>query len=116
MRNWIDFTQRHRETLLKGAFRPHHPEAGYPVIEAESAAERIVAVYNDACVADAGAGDRSVVIVNATGADRLTLRLAKAPKSVESYDTFGVRQKPPTLRAGVQDVPVCRSGYLQLSY
>ena len=116
IRHWLAFSQKHRRALLKGWFRPHHPESAYPIVESGDGEERIVAVYNDACVADAGAGDRSVVIVNATGLDRLTLRLAKAPKSVESYDTFGVRQKPPTLRAGVQNVPVCRSGYLQLSY
>ena len=46
---WIDFSREHRDTLLKGEFRPHFPHLNYPVIEAESARERIVVVY-DPCV------------------------------------------------------------------
>ena len=111
--HWIKFSTDHRETLLKGAFRPHHFEANYPVIEAESAAERIVAVYNDATVADCGAADKPVYVLNATGRAGVALRLASAAKGV-LYDTFGNKTGEVDLKSGVQDVAIPASGYLQV--
>lgn len=112
--HWLDFTKAHRDTLLKGAFRPRHYEAMYPVIEAESAAERIVAVYNDAAVADCGAANKPVYVVNGSGAGRVTLRLAAKPKSVEAFDTVGKSVRAPALVAGTQDAEVPVSGYLKI--
>ena len=43
--------------LLKGRFRPHHPESGYPWIEGEDASERVVAAYSDDVCVRAGAPD-----------------------------------------------------------
>ena len=113
--HWLGFTRAHRATLLKGAFRPRHFEAFYPVIEAESAAERIVAVYNDATVADCGAADRSVYAINATGKDRIALRLADGPATGEVFDTFGVKRGTVVLKAGLQDVAIPASGYLLIT-
>ena len=70
---WIRFSQDHRETLLKGAFRPHHPELLYPVIEAESADELIIGVYDDGRVIDVPTGKKTF-LMNATGVDRLVIR------------------------------------------
>ena len=112
--HWIKFATDHRDTLLKGAFRPRHFEAGYPVIEAESAGERIVAVYNDAVVADCGAADKPVYVLNATGKAGVMVNLAAAPKSAEVYDTFGNRVATPTLAAGLQKIVVPASGYVKL--
>ena len=114
--HWIKFATDHRETLLKGAFRPRHYEANYPVIEAESANERIVAVYNDAVVADCGAADKPVYVLNATGKAGVMVNLAAAPKAVEVCDTFGNRVATPTLAAGLQKVAVPASGYVKLAW
>ncbi len=70
---WIGFSQDHRETLLKGTFTPRHPELMYPVIEAESAAERIVGVYDDGRVIGIPDGKKTILL-NATGCDSLTVR------------------------------------------
>ena len=113
--HWLDFTRRHRETLLKGAFRPHHYEAFYPVIEAESAAERIVAVYNDAAIADGGKVDRPIYILNATGSRRMAVLLSGGPATGEIFDTFGVRRGVVALRAGLQEVAVPVSGYVRIA-
>ena len=39
IRHWADFSQRHEEALLHGAFRAYNPEHGYPVLVGEGAAE-----------------------------------------------------------------------------
>jgi len=116
VRHWLDFSRTHREALLKGAFRPHHFEAMYPWIEAESAAERIVAVYNCSTVADAGAADRTTYVLNGTGKGQIALRLTARPARVEAFDTFGAPAPAPKLAAGVQDVRLPVSGYLRLTY
>ena len=114
--HWLDFSQKHRDALLKGAFRPRHYEAFYPVIEAENAQERIVGVYNDVCVADCGAADRDVYVLNATGKGTLAVRLAAKPAKVEAFDTFGNSVPAPALNAGLQDVALPISGYLKISF
>ncbi len=70
---WIKFSQEHRDTLLKGSFTPHHPELMYPIIEAESASERIIGVYGACCVAEIP-DDKKTILMNATGKDALTVR------------------------------------------
>ena len=70
---WIRFSQDHRDTLLKGEFRPRHPELMYPVIEAESADELIIGVYDDGRVIDVPS-DKKTFLMNATGVDRLVIR------------------------------------------
>lgn len=114
VRHWLDFSQKHRETLLHGRFRPHHFEAMYPWIEAESAAERIIAVYNGATIADCGKPDRVVYVLNATSRPSLVLRTTAVPTVVEEFDTFGRPVDPPQVVAGVQEIRVPKSGYLRL--
>ena len=112
LRHWIDFTKAHEATLQHGRFTPHYPDREYPVIEAESAAERIVAVYKENCVADTGALDRPVLVVNGSGAKTVTLRVASAPARVRAYDVYGNEVTAPTVRAGLQDVAIPVSGCL----
>ncbi len=112
--HWLDFSQKHRDALLKGTFRPRHFEAFYPLIEAENAQERIIGVYNDVVFADCGSPDRDVYLLNATGRPSLVVKLAAKPASVEVYDTFGVRVAQPTLAAGLQEVSVPVSGYVKI--
>ena len=61
---WIRFSDEHRETLLKGAFRPHFPHLDYPVIEAESETERIVVMYDPAVKFDLGRIGKPTYVVN----------------------------------------------------
>ena len=83
MRRWMEFAARHRETLLKSDFRPHHPELGYPVIEAESDSERIVAVYQDNAVIEAAPRGKRLYILNASGSDSLVVRLGNKVRTVK---------------------------------
>ncbi|MGN0854591.1 MAG: glycoside hydrolase family 36 protein [Kiritimatiellia bacterium] len=112
--HWIKFSQEHRKTLLQGDFRPHHPELQYPLIEAESEVERIIAVYDDGRLVDCGAADKPVYVLNASGTDRLALRLAGAVK-ITAYDTFG--QTVGRLfdaRAGLEEVKCPSAGYVKI--
>ena len=74
MRKWMSFASEHRETLLQSQFRPHHPELGYPVIEAESDTERIVAIYQDNAVVEAASHGKRLYLLNASGSDSIVLR------------------------------------------
>lgn len=83
MRKWMKFASDHRETLLKSEFRPHHPELGYPVIEAESDKELIIAVYQDNAVIDVPRRGKSVYILNASGSDSIVVRCGKKTKTMK---------------------------------
>ena len=83
MRKWMKFASDHRETLLKSEFRPHHPELGYPVIEAESGTELIIAVYQDNAVIDVPHRGKSVYILNASGSDSIVVRCGNKLKTVK---------------------------------
>lgn len=83
MRKWMKFASEHRETLLKSEFRPHHPELGYPVIEAESDKELIIAVYQDNAVIDVPRREKSVYILNASGSDSIVVRCGNMTKTVK---------------------------------
>ena len=61
VRNWIDFSERHREALHKGRFTPHHAAGGYAWIEGESATERVVTTYAPDIAVRSGAADRTVM-------------------------------------------------------
>lgn len=110
VRHWIDFSQRHRNTLMRGDFRPHHPQSGFPVVEAESDAERIVVVYTAGTVAASGMIDRPVFVVNATGAKSLVVDVAGGAE-VEFVDVFGNRVSADRFAAGLHRLDVPASGY-----
>lgn len=113
MAHWIGFAEAHRATLLKGAFRPYGPELGYPRIEAESAVERIVAVYQNELVVPSGALDRKVIVVNATSSDELALDMP-APAAMTAFDTFGRQAGKSDVVAGLARVRIPVSGYCTL--
>ena len=112
--SWIRFSQEHREALVKGAFRPHHPELGYPWIEGESAAERVIAVYADDVCAASGAAVKPVFLVNATGRPGVLAELAAKPSKVEYFDVFGVKSGEATVAAGLVRLDVPASGYAKI--
>ena len=115
IRNWLAFTEAHRDTLQRGAFRPHHPELNYPVIEAESKGERIVAVYMDSAFASCGAADKPVYLVNATSRQGLVASLP-ATAEAEVFDVFGASKGRVTLEAGFAEVPIPPSGYARITW
>ena len=113
IRHWIDFTMRHRETLLKGDLRPHHPESGYSWVEAESAAERIVAVYSPSVCANSGAADKPVILVNATGTGTVLFELASGAR-VEFFDVLGRPAGTVSAAKGLARLAVPASGYAKI--
>ena len=115
IRHWIDFTTRHRETLLKGDLRPHHPENGYTWIEAESAAERIIAVYSPSVCANLGAADKPIVLVNATGTGAVLVEL-RADAQVEFFDVLGRPSGRLSAGKGLVRLAVPASGYAKISW
>ena len=114
--HWVDFTQKHRKTLLHGDFKPYHPEAFYPVLEAESVDERIITVYQAGMAVDVGTPDRDVYVINATGAEGLVVDLESKPRKVEYYDLYGNVVAGAKLTKGVQRAAVPTSGYIKLIY
>ncbi len=115
IRHWLAFTEKHRDTLQLGTFRPYHPELNYPYIEAESAAERIQAVYLDSYLVKTGAPDRPVYVVNATLRKGVAVSLA-APAQVECFDVYGVSQGRRQYDAGLVEIPVPASGYARIGW
>ena len=114
IRSWLKFSQEHREALLKGAFRPHHPENGYTWIEGESASERIIASYSKDIVIPTGAADRSVIVVNATGGMGLPVDF-QTSATVEFYDVFGRRVGEASVSAkGIHRLSVPQSGFARI--
>jgi len=115
IRAWIDFSQRHRDALLKGRFRPHHPESGYTWIEGESDRERVIAVYgNDVCVRT-GAADRPAYLVNATGGRGILVEFA-ADARVEFFDVFGNPSGSTSVIKGVGRIDVPVSGFAKVEW
>ncbi|MBR2982322.1 MAG: hypothetical protein IKC80_03740, partial [Kiritimatiellae bacterium] len=104
------FSQDHRDALMRGDFRPHQPHAGFPVVEAENAKERIVAVYVAGTAAASGALDKPVYLINATGAKSLVVELP-AEADVVYFDTVGAKTGSAKVGAGLQRLDIPASGY-----
>lgn len=114
IRSWLRFSQEHREALLKGAFRPHHPENGYTWVEGECASERVIASYSRDIVIPTGPADRSVIVVNATGGVGLPVDFSASAK-VECHDVFGRRVGEVTVsEKGIRRLSVPQSGYARI--
>ena len=115
IRHWLAFSQQHRDTLLKGSFRAYNPEAQYPLLEAESASERILGVYTAGMSVPCGALDRPVYALNGTGGDGLVIDLQAAPRHATAFDAQGrtvdLHARP---GAGLSRVAVPAGGYLRL--
>lgn len=115
--HWIRFSQEHRDALVRGAFRPHHPAADYPLLEGESADERVWGVYQDGLVVPTGPADRTVYVLNAANADALAVDFAAAPAKVEAFDTFGESAGTVDVpAAGLRRVRAPRGGYLRIAW
>ena len=113
LKHWIDFSQAHREALLRGAFRPHYPAADYPLLEGEGRTERVLGVYQENLVVPTGTPNRTVYIVNGANADSVVVDFA-AEAQIEVFDTFGSRVRAELVPAGVRRVAVPISGYVRV--
>ena len=114
--SWIRFSQDHREALLRGAFRPHHPEMGYAWVEGEGPGERVVAAYSgDVCV-KAGRADRPVFLVNATGGAGVLAELPAEPEKVELFNVFGEKVGESSSPSGLVRLDVPASGYAKVTW
>jgi hypothetical protein len=116
VKHWIEFSQKHRKTLLHSSFKPYHPESGFPVLEAESSEERIITAYQESVVVNGGKADRETYILNATGVERVFVELDAKPKKAEYYDTYGNLVAGAKLAKGLQSVNIPVSGYVRLIY
>lgn len=114
MAHWIDFSQKHRDALLKGSFRPRRFSQMYPLIEAENAAERIVAVYGSGTIAELGAADRDIYLLNATTDGDIVVDFDGDDANAEVFDTFGESAGSIRLTRGVQRVKMPKCGYLRI--
>ena len=110
VRHWIAFSRAHREALLKGSFRPHHPEGGYTWIEGESAAERVVSVHAAEVCVPVDASAKPSYVVNATGGEGVLVELV-VPCRAELFDVFGKSAGLSRYPAGLHRMPVPKSGY-----
>ena len=116
IRHWLDFSRRHRDALVKGRFTPHHAESGYMWVEGESEAERVVTSYSGDAVVRAGAPDRTVFLVNATGAEGMAVDFAAKPSSVRLFDVFGKLAGTAAPFAGLVRLPVPASGFAEVAW
>ena len=116
IRHWLDFSRRHRDALVKGRFTPHHAESGYTWVEGESEAERVVTSYSGDAVVRAGAPDRTVFLVNATGAEGMAVDFAAKPSSVRLFDVFGKLAGTAAPFAGLVRLPVPASGFAEVAW
>lgn len=112
MTHWMGFLKDHRETLLFGDLRPHHPEAQYPLVDAESAKEVVSAVYTPGTVVPVEAG-KPAFVVNATGGAGVVVDCA-APARAALFDTFGNACGERDVPKGLSSLPVPVSGYARL--
>ena len=114
IRKWIDFTQRHRAALVKGAFRPYHPELLYPKLEGESDEEKVFALYSVAQPVDVEDLAKPVVLVNATFETSIPV-MSSVPATARLFDVFGQEKGVVKLAPGVQMLSVPVSGFAEIA-
>ena len=116
-RFWLDFAQKHVDTLQKGAFIPHEPHYLYPVIEARGADEAIVGVYARNKVVQMPEKEK-VYLINATKDAHLVVELA-APLDAKAvvWNTMGeiVREEELHLGVGIHKIAVPCSGMIGIN-
>jgi alpha-galactosidase len=114
VRNWLGFSQKHRATLMKGRFRAYHPEAQYPILEAESDAERIIGVYTSGIVVPCGKLDRSLYVLNGTLSSDVVVDSGSIA-TAKVFDALGRSVRTQTINRGVQCINIPQGGFLSVS-
>ena len=113
VRHWIRFAERHREALLKGRFTARHPELGYTILESESDAERVTAVYAGDTLVRVKA-DKPVWLVNGSREDGVLVDFGAASAKVKVFDTVGRPVGAPETKTGLVRLAVPKSGYAEI--
>lgn len=118
IRYWIRFWREHRDALLDGAFRPHHPELNYPIVEASSKEKRIIALYADMVVNLDADVPKELYIVNGSHKNSIVLKL-DAPlgaRIVEVVDCAGklTRRERKNFSKGLHQLDAPLSGVVKL--
>lgn len=108
---WVRFQNEHRAALLHGDFRVQGLSYDAPVLVGETAEERIVGAYVPGFVADCGASDRRIILLNGTGTGSVTVRFA-APATGVAYDIFGEKIGARQIPAGISEVALPRGASL----
>ena len=117
LRFWLDFWIRYRDLLLHGDLKPYHPELDYPLVVAENAREKIIAVYHAGQVAEIEcAQGKTCFVVNATGVAGVVCELKAKPLAAEFFDTTGRAFPGPLPEPGYSRVPIPASGLLVLRF
>lgn len=115
MAHWLGFAAQHKEALVKGAFRPHLPASDYPLLEGESATERVIGVYQKDLVVTPGDAGKPVYVLNGTPGERVLVDLPVGYAVAEVFDTFGVLIRTEALAtAGLRSFSVPPAGYVKL--
>ena len=114
MSHWIGFTQKHRAALVRGAFRPYHPELLYPRLEGESDDEMVIALYSVAQPVDLKEMLKPVVLVNATFDSAIPV-LSSVAVRARTFDVSGREKDIVELVPGVNMLKIPVSGYAELT-
>ena len=114
MANWIDFSLKHKDALLKGEFVAHHPELGYPLVEGLGKDENVSAVYGENTIVPVTAG-RTTYVINGTLSSRIALDNTGGARMASAYDTFGVKAAEFELAPGLGAVAVPPAGYIEIT-
>ena len=112
--HWVKFGAEHCDALQRGSFRGYEPEAGYPLLCGESAAERIFGVYGADRVVHVADLKKATFVLNGTGIGSLCLELP-CEASFEVRDTFGAQVRREKLAAGLNRVSVPLGGFVILN-
>lgn len=112
IRHYIDFAREHRQTLLHSKYIPHHPELNYPVIEAASDKEHIIAVYSNCAVAEISGYEKNTIVLNATGQKKVVLKAPVGKYTFTAYDCFGNKVGKVKV-AGLCEVEIPVGGYIK---
>lgn len=114
IKHWLDFSQEHRNALLKGDFKPYHPELGYPLVEASDDKEAITAVYQDNLLVGIGDTLKTLYVINASGKDELYLDSAFETFGACIFDMYGNPVGNTGLTKGINRIRVPESGYIRI--
>ena len=107
--HWVAFENEHRTALYRGDFRVQGLSYDAPVLVGEDKSERIIGAYVPGFVADCGAPDRRIILLNGTGGETLTVRFG-APCAGRILDLFGRETGRIDIPQGVSSVRIPRAG------
>lgn len=118
-RFWLSFWMEHRDVLLDGELRPHHPEMLYPTVVARTPDKIIAAAYADSILDIGERVPPELYIVNGTRSDRVVIEAGEdlGFRFMEVRDCRGriVNTGPTQLPAGVHALTIPAAGLARLA-